>query len=264
MLSNIETIVKHRPVLLMLDYDGTLVPIIECYEQAFLTSEQSDFIRHLTQLPWVQVAIVSGRSVVKLTEFFKDLSDTSLLLVGLHGGEVYDMQNGYYIEEPSEDYKKGISQLKRYLIDKQINKLSGISLEDKGYSLGVHYRGASNDVSEKAIETLKSGWQDLNLCMDFILRPGKKLLEAVPKGFNKGVGVKHLLDITYKRFDQKPSLIYIGDDITDFDAFSVVNDLNGASVYVGRKTPENAPPVTLMLQDVPVVYSLLRQLFLTV
>lgn len=261
MPSNIQALINRKPLLLMLDYDGTLTPIVENFEQARIDSESLALLRQLSHKPWLQLAIVSGRSITQLLEFLSDLAGHPLFLVGLHGGEVYDLMRQTYIEEPSLEYKTGVATLKRYLIEQGIHQLPGIRLEDKGYSLGVHYRQASEAATQQALDALRQGWETLGLSVDFILRPGKKLLEAVPKGFNKGVGVEHLIPLAAHRFGMQPALVYAGDDVTDFDAFRVVNTYpEGYSIFVGSNPPPGLPDVAFTLPNVPSVYRVLNEL----
>ncbi len=248
-----------KPLLLMLDYDGTLTPIVPHFDQAQVSQDQIDVLRKLASLPAVQLAIVSGRSVPQLRFFLMDLAGESLYLVGLHGGEVYDFQSEQFLEEPDSSYKHSIEALKQYLEKAGIHQVKGVALEDKNYSLGVHYRQASPEDAEKALGCLREGMKTLGLSLSFILRPGKQLLEAVPKGFNKGVAVDHLLPLATKRFGQGPSLTYIGDDVTDFDAFRQVNAHGGQSIYVGQILPEDSPPVAQVLPNVQAVYDFLER-----
>lgn len=257
---NIETILSARPLLIMLDYDGTLTPIVSHFQDAQIAPERLDFLRQLAHLPQVQLAIVSGRSVSQLLLFLAPLVGEPLLLSGLHGGEIFDLKNQAYLEEPSPDFKTAITALKSCLTTQGVDQLPGIELEDKGFSLGLHYRHASAQNAQLALNALKEGLITEGLAMAFILRPGKQLLEAVPKGFNKGIAVNHLLVLATQRFCEQPALVYIGDDITDFDAFRSVNTFaQGANAYVGSQLPDSSPSVSTILPDVPAVYAFLTQ-----
>lgn len=248
--------------LLMLDYDGTLTPITKHYQEAQLSQEGIERLRRLSRLEHLCLAIVSGRSVEQLRVFLKALMGEPIYLVGLHGGELYDMKTGRFLEEPDPGYKQAVVALTRYLQEKAVDRLQGIALEEKGYSLGVHYREASAEDTDRALTALKQGLEELGLTVDFILRPGKKLLEAVPNGFNKGVGVTHLLQLLRQQCDDLPDLTYIGDDITDFDAFKVINRHQGRSIYVGETLPPEAPVVDQILPDVDAVHHYLESLLL--
>lgn len=249
-----------EPLLLMLDYDGTLTPIVSDFHAAQIGEDGLSLLKHVAGLPKVQLAVVSGRSVSQLLTFLSVLKGQPIYLVGLHGGELYNLASETYLVEPAPEYKHGIHGLKRTLVEQGILDLSGIQLEDKGFSLGVHFNLATEETALQAMEMLKAGLHSRELMMDFILRPGKKLLEAVPKGFNKGVGVEELIPLAAGRFNTRPHLVYIGDDITDFDAFRMVNLHRGDAIFVGASPPEAAPKVAGTLPDVAAVYSFLHDL----
>ncbi len=247
-------------LLLMLDYDGTLTPIVPDYNQAQILPEQLEFLRQVAHVPSIQLAIVSGRSVDQLRTFLRDLHGEPLLLVGLHGGQLFDMASSQMIMSPPDKLLEDVQFLKKSLITAGIDQFNGIQLEDKGYSLGVHYRQATSQAAERAIGILKNNMQSLD--SDYwTLRPGKQLLEAVPALFNKGSGVNHLIRQVQEQHPHTSlQLLYIGDDITDFDAFRVVNALGGNSIYVGGHLPLDAPAISEQLHDVTEVYGFLEDL----
>ena len=120
-------------------------------------------------------------------------------------------------------------ELKRRLA--AIAKLSpGILLEDKGYSLALHYRLAPH--AEKAIyEAVSLIRADLPNAPIEVL-PGKCVCEIKHSGFNKASGVLELM--THEPFrGRRP--IFIGDDVTDESVFAILPDLRGLAFSVGRR-----------------------------
>jgi trehalose 6-phosphate phosphatase len=259
-----DTAPSQNLLLLMLDYDGTLTPIIPDFNQSYLSHEQLEMLRQIARRPSLQLAIVSGRSVSQLLVFLHALQGEPMVLVGLHGGEIYDLQQNRFLKEPPSEYLAGIEALTATLLNQRIQDIPGILLENKGFSLGVHYRLALPMDAEKALNTLRAGWEQLGLSLDFILRPGKKLLEVVPKGFNKGMGVEALIELAKTRFGVDPDLTYIGDDLTDFDAFRVVNAQHGQSIFVGTELHGESLSVKQILPDVSAVYRYLQKEILSV
>jgi trehalose 6-phosphate phosphatase len=120
-------------------------------------------------------------------------------------------------------------ELKRRLA--AIAKLSpGILLEDKGYSLALHYRLAPH--AEKAIyEAVSLIRADLPNAPIEVL-PGKCVCEIKHSGFNKATGVIELL--THAPFKGRRP-IFIGDDVTDEAVFAIMPDLGGLAFSVGRR-----------------------------
>ena len=120
-------------------------------------------------------------------------------------------------------------ELKRRLA--AIAKLSpGILLEDKGYSLALHYRLAPH--AEKAIyEAVSLIRADLPNAPIEVL-PGKCVCEIKHSGFNKATGVLELM--THEPFKGRRP-IFIGDDVTDESVFAIMPDLGGLAFSVGRR-----------------------------
>jgi trehalose 6-phosphate phosphatase len=120
-------------------------------------------------------------------------------------------------------------ELKRRLA--AIAKLSpGILLEDKGYSLALHYRLAPQ--AEKAIyEAVSLIRADLPNAPIEVL-PGKCVCEIKHSGFNKASGVLELM--THEPFRGRLP-IFIGDDVTDESVFAIMPDLGGLAFSVGRR-----------------------------
>ena len=120
-------------------------------------------------------------------------------------------------------------ELKRRLA--AIAKLSpGILLEDKGYSLALHYRLAPH--AEKAIfEAVSLIRADLPNAPIEVL-PGKFVCEIKHSGFTKATGVRELMK--HEPFKGRRP-IFIGDDVTDETVFAIMPDMNGLSFSVGRR-----------------------------
>ena len=108
----------------------------------------------------------------------------------------------------------------------------GILVEDKGYSLAVHYRLAPQ--KEELIRA-----EVARICAQFPadsieILPGKLVVEIKPAGFNKATGVRALM--TYPPFAGRHP-IFIGDDTTDECVFEIMPELDGLAISVGRKVP---------------------------
>ncbi len=224
------------PLGLMLDYDGTLTPIVPDPTQAFLPPQGLELLRQLCRHPWIRVAIVSGRSVPQLRGFLAPLAGEAITLCGLHGGEIYVPQTDHFLRQPHrEQLQQQLEPLRQEILARLTgaNLLnSGIFLEDKTYSLAVHYRQVEASVKPQVIELLHGLFvDDTELTAPFKLQPGKEVLEVLPRTFDKGDCVAFLWD-----FWQLRQGCYIGDDVTDEAAFVAVNQRGGLSIAVG-KTP---------------------------
>ena len=201
-------------LLLFLDYDGTLSHFKKDPKAAHPVKGIKEVIDQLSKLSFVKIAIISGRSLTDLKDMIKL---DNIYYAGLHGLEMkdYTPQNlsrkeiQYYINMIKENYSKEI-------------KNDQIYLEDKKYVLSIHYRD-----DYKNIDNLKLFITNLINKNKYEVMKGRKILEIRPKNWNKGKAVKMIRKNSFE--NNNPLEIYIGDDTTDEDAFSVIN---GFSIYV--------------------------------
>jgi trehalose 6-phosphate phosphatase len=168
------------------------------------------------------LALVSGRSLNDIDLIF---APDQYPAVGGHGAEMR-LPDSESVASHAPPLDK---ELKRRLA--AIAKLSpGILLEDKGYSLALHYRLAPH--AEKAIyEAVSLIRADLPNAPIEVL-PGKRVCEIKHSGFTKASGVKELM--THAPFrGRRP--FFIGDDVTDESVFAIMPDLEGLAFSVGRR-----------------------------
>ena len=108
----------------------------------------------------------------------------------------------------------------------------GIVLEDKGYSLALHYRLAPE--KERLVREAAAKICDELKAAAIELLPGKLVVEIKQTGFTKATAVRELM--TYAPFaDRRP--IFIGDDETDLGVFEIMPDFDGIGISVGRNVP---------------------------
>jgi trehalose 6-phosphate phosphatase len=110
--------------------------------------------------------------------------------------------------------------------------LDGIILEDKGYSLALHYRLAPQHAAavREAVAAACARYPKNSL--EILL--GKAVIEVKSNAFNKGTGVRELM--TFPPFrGRRP--VFIGDDVTDEQAFAVLPEFDGLGFSVGRELP---------------------------
>jgi trehalose 6-phosphate phosphatase len=205
------------------DFDGTLAPIVSDPEQAGLSTETSRLLNELAQI--VPTAIISGRSIADLQTRVKINGN---LLIGNHGVE------GLGVKKDAIAKAKGICQGWSLQLDRDWGALksdSGTFVENKIYSLALHYRRSRN--KKKAKLELFSKIEKLQPAPRVIL--GKSVMNLIPSGGpHKGVA---LLEAMMK-LDLKCAL-YIGDDDTDEDVFSLP-DNRIITARVGQKKTSQA------------------------
>jgi trehalose 6-phosphate phosphatase len=210
-------------VALLLDIDGTLLDLMPTPREVWVPPGLSKTLNGLLEKTSGAMALVSGRSLNDIDLIF---APDQFPAVGGHGAE---MRLGADNESVATHAPPLDKELKRRLAT--IAKLSpGILLEDKGYSLALHYRLAPH--AEKAIyEAVSLIRADLPNAPIEVL-PGKCVCEIKHSGFTKASGVRELM--TYEPFKGRKPL-FIGDDVTDETVFAIMPDFDGVAFSVGRR-----------------------------
>ena len=207
----------------LLDIDGTLLDLAPTPREVWVPPGLSKTLSQLHEKTSGALALVSGRSLNDIDLIF---APEQFPAVGGHGAEmrVSIDSESVAVHAPPMD-----KELKRRLA--AIAKLSpGILLEDKGYSLALHYRLAPH--AEKAIyEAVSLIRADLpNAPLEVL--PGKCVCEIKHSGFTKATGVRELM--THEPFrGRRP--FFIGDDVTDESVFAIMPDFGGLAFSVGRR-----------------------------
>jgi trehalose 6-phosphate phosphatase len=208
---------------ILLDIDGTLLELMPTPREVWVPPGLSNTLNRLVERTSGALALVSGRSLNDIDLIF---APDIYRAVGGHGAE---MRLAVGNEADDVHAPPMDKELKRRLA--AIAKLSpGILLEDKGYSLALHYRLAPH--AEKAIfEAVSLIRADLPNAPIEVL-PGKFVCEIKHSGFTKASGVRELM--THAPFKGRRPL-FIGDDVTDETVFAIMPDMNGLAFSVGRR-----------------------------
>lgn len=198
--------------LMLLDYDGTLTPIVERPEQAVLAAETRAILHDLVSV--MPVAVVSGRELAAL----KELIDVSgLVYVGNHGFDMTDIVGESHQLEAVQDYLPIVDAVEQRLRE-GLTGIAGAFLERKRSSVAVHFRL----VAEANVPQV---WAQLDEVLavhpQLKITPGKKVAEIQPDlEWDKGKAVEWLLPRIDSSGRRHP--VYIGDDTTDENAFRAV------------------------------------------
>jgi trehalose 6-phosphate phosphatase len=231
-------------IAVFLDFDGTLVEIAERPDLVTVPDALLTTIQDVHDRLNGALALISGRSITDLDAL---LSPLQLPMAGVHGSEHRDHRG-----QVNSEHSSAIPAPVRERMAALAKSDPGLILEDKGSSLALHYR--QSPARESLIRTeLKTIFETLD--QDFVLLDGKMVVEIRPNGVNKGTAVEKFLTIP-PFAGRRP--VFIGDDITDEDAFRVVNRLKGYSVKVGSGNPESVAQYEL--QDVNAVREWLEPL----
>jgi trehalose 6-phosphate phosphatase len=205
-----ERLAGRRPAV-FLDYDGVLTPIVPRPEDAIMTDEMRGIVHALAgRCP---VCVVSGRDRGVVAELM-GLDD--LVIAGSHGFDIHDPQRGVIEHEASRGWEDLVAEITRRVTDGAA-EIEGTQVEPKHASVALHDRHVA-DADRPRVEALVEAVLGEHPGQ-LRVTPGKFVHEIQPKiDWNKGKAVDHLigvLDLDHP--DVVP--IYLGDDITDEDAF---------------------------------------------
>jgi trehalose 6-phosphate phosphatase len=208
---------------ILLDVDGTLLDLAPTPREVWVPPGLAKTLNRLLARTSGALALVSGRSLNDIDLIF---APEIFPAVGGHGAEMRLATDSEAVAAHAPPMDK---ELKRRLA--AIARLSpGILLEDKGYSLALHYRLAPH--AEKAIyEAVSLIRADLPNAPIEVL-PGKSVCEIKHSGFTKASGVRELM--THEPFKGRRPL-FIGDDVTDESVFAIMPDMDGLAFSVGRR-----------------------------
>jgi trehalose 6-phosphate phosphatase len=223
-IANTSLVSDLRECAILLDIDGTILDIAPAPQEVWVPPALRHTLGRLQELTGGAVALVSGRPLDDIDLIFAPLQ---LAAIGGHGAEMRPIPG-----TPPQTRVGCLSvELKRKLAT--ITELGpGILVEDKGYSLALHYRLAPEhgpalraavahicaELPEGALEIL----------------PGKLVLEVKATGVSKALAVSDLM--TYPPFKERHP-IFIGDDTTDEPVFGVIPRFGGLGFSVGRVVP---------------------------
>jgi len=218
----IAGVAKGKEVAVFLDYDGTLTPIVEDPDKAFLSDSMKDALIELAD--HVTVAVISGRDRPDVQRL---VGIKSIFYAGSHGFDIAGPDGIETGPEKGKDFLPALDQAEKK-VKERLEAVSGAWVERKKFSIAVHYR----KVEESDVTKVKQAVEDVAaLHPDLRQSGGKKIFELQPKmDWHKGKALMWLLqELKFDTSDVVP--FYIGDDITDEDAFRTLKD-RGIGVVV--------------------------------
>jgi len=209
-----------RRSAILLDIDGSILDIAPSPQQVWVPVELRRTLSRLVELTGGAVALVSGRTINDIDLIFSPLLFAA---IGVHGAEMRISGEA--------DVQSRVTPLSKALKRKlaTVAELGpGVLVEDKGYSLALHYRLAP----EKGAAVLEA---IVKICSDvpdgtIDILPGKLVVDVKPAATNKGDAVSELM--RHSPFaGRRP--IFIGDDTTDLPVFGIIPKFGGRAYSVG-------------------------------
>jgi trehalose 6-phosphate phosphatase len=202
-------------LLLLFDFDGTLVEIAPSPDGIKPHPELLRLLERLSERPMTNVAVLSGRTLQQLETYIP--STLNVALAGSHGAQVRMPGDKDKVVSlfNSPDTIKELSLFAASIAP--LSDLPGILIEEKGTSIAMHYRLAEPEIAGDACRRFISQAEQLKNFKDLEILEGKMVLEIRPKDVNKGSAVRFLC----REFlpSEQALVACFGDDVTDIDAF---------------------------------------------
>ena len=267
-LAAIEGLASGMQLAFFLDYDGTLTPIVDNPNAAILSEEARSVVRGLAAR--YPTAIVSGRArataqgLVQLDELYYagshgfDITGPMRKAGGRKssmGGDTLaaagDEDEGVAMPSLSyqvaDSFRPALEEAKAR-IEEAVAGISGCMVEDNTFSVSVHYRMVSEGEDRERVQEIVDA---MVAEMPMLRRTeGKMVYELRPSAdWDKGKAVEWLLEQIRKEQDGEVFPFYIGDDVTDEDAFRIMGGLGGIGIIVSDTAVEDSTAASYALHS---------------
>lgn len=241
-LENFEEIsrqIKGKRITVFLDYDGTLTPIVETPDKAIMHEDMRRAVIKLSQC--CTVGIISGRDLHDVQQMVKI---DNILYAGSHGFDISSPEDLEIQNQIGEEFLPVLNEAEKELSEK-LKSIDKVIVERKKFAIAVHYRLVEPkwvETIEKVVDEVAAKHSELRKAY------GKKVFELQPDiDWHKGKALLALLKaLKLDRNDVLP--FYIGDDITDEDAFRALQS-RGIGIVVWNEPDESAASYSLKSPD---------------
>jgi alpha,alpha-trehalase len=230
--------IGHRTPVFFFDYDGTLTPIVDDPRKATLSQQMRKSLETLARS--FPTAIISGRDLADVRE---RVGLPGIAYAGSHGFEILSPDGRRIVIGPSEKYVPELDEAVE-LLDSSLEDVPGSLIERKRFAIAVHYR----QVRDSDLPRLEESIDNVVARLSGLRKTwGKKIFEIRPDvDWDKGKAVEWLRgQLELDTPDHVP--VYIGDDLTDEDAFRALRD-SGVSILVSDEK-ELGTTASYRLQD---------------
>ncbi|WP_237572391.1 trehalose-phosphatase [Mycolicibacterium lacusdiani] len=212
-----------RESMLFLDYDGTLSPIVSDPAAAMLVDGAADALRHVSKV--CPVAILSGRD---LADVRSRIDLPGIWYAGSHGFELTGPDGTEHCNDAAAAFVPVLEHAAAELSE-CLARIPGVRVEHKRFAVAIHYR----EVEPDRVGEITSAVHHVAAQAALRVTSGRMLVELRPDlDWDKGTTLAWIRD----RVDGSGALlpIYIGDDLTDEDAFDAVR-FDGIGIIVGHR-----------------------------
>lgn len=221
-LDTIQELIKKKKPVLFLDFDGTLAPIVTRHEDAIPDKGMLGLLEQVSHN--YPTAIISGRDVSSLQQ---RIGLDNIHYAGSHGYEIVGPSSYHHENTEAKNLIPTLDEIEKEIAE-ELAGIDGVELERKKYALAVHYRNvppSSQPHVQQVVDRVLKDFKKIKR------GTGKKVIELQPgTDWHKGKAVEKLVSDLNSHPDAVLP-IYVGDDITDEDAFAVMG--KGLAILVG-------------------------------
>jgi trehalose 6-phosphate phosphatase len=230
-----------RQPAVFFDFDGTLSDIVDDPDSARLVTGAGEALQTLAA--HCPVAVLSGRDLADVTE---RVGLPGIWYAGSHGFEL-TAPDGTHHQNAAAAAAIPALELAAAQLRDQLGSIPGVVVEHKRFGVAVHYRNAARDrVGEVAAAVRVAGQRDA-----LRVTTGREVIELRPDiDWDKGKTLRWVIDHLHHGGSAPLVPIYLGDDITDEDAFDAVRD-DGVPIVVRHNEDGNRATAALFALDSP-------------
>lgn len=259
---------KGKTIAVFLDYDGTLSPIVNDPDRAFMSDEMRAAVREVAK--HFPTAIISGRSREKVKDF---VELNNVYYAGSHGMDIMaparppkysdgklhsvalDKKESEVLFQPAKKFLPAIQEIFT-ILEEKTKKIQGARVEDNSFCISVHFRQVREEDYGMLEEKVKSVVENYP---EFHLTEGKMVLEVRPSiEWNKGHALEYLLNTLGFSNSGDVLPLYIGDDRTDEDAFKVIRSRGQGYPIIVSSIPKDTSALYSLSDPSEVLAFLLR------
>ena len=242
---------RARPLLVLFDIDGTLAPIAPRPQDAVVPPAVREGLASLAARPEVHVGLVTGRAAA---DGARMVGLPGLWVIGNHGVETWDPEGTCYLAPGTDAFVERLARAFDALRGPAAH-VPGALLEDKRWSLSLHYRLASPDLVPSLREAAERVARDEGLRFS----EGKRIFELhMPIDVHKGTAIVALAD-RLGVLDQG-AVLFIGDDRTDEDAFEALARRGGETCTIRVGPPDTPTSAAWRVDDPAGVHRMIERL----
>jgi len=248
---------KGKRIVVFLDYDGTLTPIVSNPDDAELSESTRGVLREVASM--FPTAIVSGRGLQKVLDFVKI---GHICYAGSHGMDIAGPVEGPWCREgirhtPAEQFEDMMAEVASALEEKMLH-IPGATVENNKFCVSAHYRNCGPQHQHKVFDAVA---ETLHGREGIKVTSGKKVLEIRPDlQWDKGRALLYLLSALSLDLDPDVVPVYIGDDTTDEDAFEVLRDHGSGGLGILVSSTPRKTAASFSLENTDKVREFLQKL----